>query len=997
MPVMPTDYRDPKQGIRLAAELANKYEREIADSGYNYHAYALRDFDRQDSWPSPRKPFKDFEKQYESMRQSDNHRRIKTIEDLKHWIDRLNEPPRFPNNIPCTLSTLQIALREASNAFASVGSIHAPESYTVTAEYTRGDTFNPSIFKSLQIFYGTKLKAELDELTARRDTFLKELNEQIPQLPAAQLQSMLTTYQEQLAVEAAKTSPPQAEYTCPYCAAVRTVIQTVQAHLPPEPTTVRISAQQADFATFRLLAAADETIPLDYMRQLLNAIAASRLPEIEFALAATSEEIYPLVHLPAAAAATFEGLLRSYFPKAVLEQQSWTDFPQTCTAHDSYVFNGPHILRPFADFNPDPYAAFCAGMETTLQPGEFALVSIRFDRLSEAMLTTTALSFWQQGVEDIYRHKKGSPAWAVAIETFIAAEHPNNPAITEQRAGTIRQAIERHLFGQIQLANGPLVRRSHEIERERFKRDYSIHKVFEIDPALMARAMLSTDELAGLVHLPHKSITSPLLQRANMIDQKPPDFVTGPNGLLLGTCAWRRQNIEIRLPQHVRSRHMYTLGASGSGKSTLLLNMIVQDMTSGAGLAVIDPHGDLIAKILPHIPKARLADVILFNAADYDHPIALNPLQARTRREQEQVRDEFMALFTRLFVSGDAPRMLHILRFTITTLIQAGNKTFFDIRRLLINSEFRRSVLSTITDPHVLEFWQQEFPSFPKSATDPIVNKLSQFTLSTTVHNILAQAKSQINFYDLMQERKIFLASLPPDIGEENAHLLGSLIVAQIQMAAMRRSAIPEQQRVPFTLYVDEFQNFMSSGFEKILSEARKYQLSLVLAHQYITQLQDNVRAAIFANTHTRVFFQVSPQDANTVRTLLGTATPEQLVSFPRGQALVTMPACNPFMLRTFPDPPQPANNFIQHITDASRQRYSSRPEPAAAPAPDLNATPQPTSESSESAATTFATRPAAWPKTGRSTTSSQAASGCTCGRGDREEHGQHYRFARIF
>jgi len=705
---------------------------------------------------------------------------------------------------------------------------------------------------------------------------------------------------------------------------------------------MKISRPSEELTTIRLLTSGEDNITSGAASQFLAAL--HRFDEeIIFRLVSAPDRVNLLLTLPTCQLPHFERVAALHCRGLVFEPD---EVPLWPTRQLRYFFSDPsYPIKLFEDFFMDPLAAFCQFADE-LQAGEAIHCVTTFKPAPPPFLNNSKAS----RINEEKQHHR--PFWQVHLSAAIYT--PDPPAgqqreLSEARASELVRMLESRYLQQYNAAFTQIVQWNAATPAANLKSHYDRAGIPEEHWHCV---LMSSPELSGLVHLPPKSITSPVLERANMIDQKPPDFVTGPDGLLLGVSNYRRQNIEIRLPQNVRSRHLYTLGASGSGKSTLLLNMIVQDIDNGAGLAVIDPHGDLISKILPHIPKRRIADTILFNAADDEHPIALNPLQARSRQEQEQVRDEFMTLFQRLFVSGDAPRMLHILRFAITTLVQSGNKTFFDIRRLLINPEFRRSVLATITNQHVLEFWQQEFSNFPKGATDPIVNKLSQFTLSTTVHNILAQAQSQINFYDLMQERKIFLASLPPDIGEENSHLLGSLIVAQIQMAAMRRSAIPEQQRVPFTLYVDEFQNFMSSGFEKILSEARKYQLSLVLAHQYITQLQDNVRAAIFANTHTRIFFQVSPQDANTVRTLLGTSTPEQLVSFKRGQALVTMPACSPFILHTFPDPPFPTENFSGQITETSRQRYSTRPEPPAAPAPAM--TPEPAAEPIQPLAAAF-------------------------------------------
>jgi hypothetical protein len=242
-----------------------------------------------------------------------------------------------------------------------------------------------------------------------------------------------------------------------------------------------------------------------------------------------------------------------------------------------------------------------------------------------------------------------------------------------------------------------------------------------------------------------------------MQSKKAPDGLTTPQGLLLGTNEWRRQSKEVRLPHQLRSRHTYIVGASGSGKSNLLKNAIRQDIEDGRGLAVIDPQGDLVTDVLPFIPEHRLADVLIFNPSDREFPVSVNPFIPTTDDNRNDVALTFKTTFIRMFNVGDeARRMLNLLHFCTLALLEAGNKTFLDIRRFLINPDFRRTVLESINDPTVKEFWYEEFPStYPKASVAPISTRLAQFALSPVTRNILGQKQQAFDLYDVMNSGKI--------------------------------------------------------------------------------------------------------------------------------------------------------------------------------------------------------------------------------------------------
>src|SRR5205085_9059633 len=345
-------------------------------------------------------------------------------------------------------------------------------------------------------------------------------------------------------------------------------------------------------------------------------------------------------------------------------------------------------------------------------------------------------------------------------------------------------------------------------------------------------------------------------------------------GLAIGISAARGQTKSVTSPYAVRDRHVYVVGRSGTGKPTLLLNCTVQDIAAGSGVAVIDPHGDLVEEVLQHVPPERIEDTIYFNAADKEHPIGLNVLNAQNEDEIGLLADDLLITFKR-FSESWGERMESILRYSFHTLLRTQDSTFLDLKTLLQNPQYQQQVALGANNRMLRDFWQLEYPSYPKDAAQPILNRMSKFSLSHTLVGILGQPDSSLNFFDVIQNRKILLVNISKgQIGEDTAQLLGSLIVSQLQLAIMRRAGMPKECREPYFLYVDEFQNFTTSAFEKILSEARKYKLCLTLAHQYISQLDEKTKNAILANVGTIVMFQSYPSDAQALRPELGQYEP---------------------------------------------------------------------------------------------------------------------------
>jgi len=337
-----------------------------------------------------------------------------------------------------------------------------------------------------------------------------------------------------------------------------------------------------------------------------------------------------------------------------------------------------------------------------------------------------------------------------------------------------------------------------------------------------------------------------------------------------------------------RRRHMYLIGKTGMGKSTVLENMIVDDIRAGRGVAVVDPHGDLAEKIMQYIPADRVKDVIYFNPADMEFPIAFNVVEQVDHHLQHLVASGLIGVFQKLWADSWGPRLEYILRNAILAILDFPGSTLLGVVRMLSDKSYRKRVVANIKDPVVKAFWEKEFASyadkFASEAVSPIQNKVGQFLSSALMRNIVGQVKSSIDLRDIMDNGKILIMNLSKGrIGEDNSALLGAMMITKIQLAAMSRVDIPEKERRDFYLYIDEFQNFSTDSFANILSEARKYRLDLILAHQYIEQLTEKVKPAVFGNVGTMISFRVGATDAEELaKEFMPTFTEEDLVNLPK-------------------------------------------------------------------------------------------------------------------
>ncbi len=335
-----------------------------------------------------------------------------------------------------------------------------------------------------------------------------------------------------------------------------------------------------------------------------------------------------------------------------------------------------------------------------------------------------------------------------------------------------------------------------------------------------------------------------------------------------GQTNFRSQQTKFGIRTDDRRRHMYIIGKTGMGKSTLLENMIIQDIRRGHGLAVADPHGDLVETILDFIPSHRINDVIYFNPSDIDYPIAFNILESvEEPHERNLVASGLVAVFKKMWADSWGPRLEYLLRNAILALLDYPGATLLGVTRMMIDKEFRKKVVVKIKDPVVKTFWLDEYTKystqFQVEAISPIQNKVGQFLSMSMIRNIIGQVKSSIDIRDIMDNNKILLLNLSKGrMGEDASALLGATMITKMQLAAMSRVDMNEQDRQDFYLYVDEFQNFATDSFANILSEARKYRLNLIMAHQYVEQLSETVSAAVFGNVGTLITYRIGATDA---------------------------------------------------------------------------------------------------------------------------------------
>lgn len=398
----------------------------------------------------------------------------------------------------------------------------------------------------------------------------------------------------------------------------------------------------------------------------------------------------------------------------------------------------------------------------------------------------------------------------------------------------------------------------------------------------------------------------------------------------------RNKRIPFGIKAKDRSRHMYVIGKTGMGKSTLLENIAVQDLKNGNGICFIDPHGKTADLLLEYVPKERIKDVLYFAPFDTDHPISFNVMEDVGYDKRHLVVSGLMSTFKKIWQDAWSARMEYILSNTLLALLEYPESTLLSVNKMLSDKKFREKVVANITDMSVKSFWVDEFAKytdkFAAEATPAIQNKIGQFTANPLIRNIVGQPKSSFDIRQLMDERKIVIINLSKGrIGEVNAQLLGSMIVTKIYLAAMSRADVPESElaKLPnFYLFVDEFQSFANESFADILSEARKYKLNLTITHQYIEQMPEEVRAAVFGNVGTFISFRVGAGDAEYIeKEFAPTLLAQDIVNLGFAQIYLRLMidgiGSQPFSAKTLPPIAKSSENYVKEIIDSSRAQFS--------------------------------------------------------------------------
>jgi hypothetical protein len=457
-----------------------------------------------------------------------------------------------------------------------------------------------------------------------------------------------------------------------------------------------------------------------------------------------------------------------------------------------------------------------------------------------------------------------------------------------------------------------------------------------------ASQVLNIEELATIFHFPTEKLSKiHSISWHKVVLSEPPENLPIAEGAseeekadinFFASTEFKNKQTIYGIKSKDRRKHVYIIGKTGTGKSTLIANMAINDMRNRKGFCVIDPHGDLCQILLDYIPSYRVNDIIYLDPSDQNRAFAINPLEVSEPHQRELVVSGIVSIFNKLYGHSWGPRLEYILRNTLMSVIDMPDATLLMVPEMLSNEAFRAKVVARLSDPVLRSFWENEFANYTDrlkaESIMPIQNKVGQFVSSTIIRNIIKNPKSTIDFQKIMDEGKIVLVNLSQGkLGEDNAALLGAMIITKIQLAAMNRVTQREEDRRDFYLYVDEFQNFATTSFIKILSEARKYRLNLILANQYIAQIPEDVRSAIFGNAGTMMSFLIGAEDSPYMAKEFSERFEDKdLLSLGNYQTIIKLAIDNitqsPFLSMTLPLPRSVTQNREKAIK-SSQERYT--------------------------------------------------------------------------
>ncbi len=647
------------------------------------------------------------------------------------------------------------------------------------------------------------------------------------------------------------------------------------------------------------------------------------LPQKITAQFATHSDDAPLVrrqlqaHFPEAVFQTVEGLL----------EQSW----DACEGDDMLAVEfglEREFMLPLATGKLDPFIGI-VGALAELQPDELALFQVLFQPVHHP---------WSESVLRSVTHADGKPFFVNAPELTDAAKtkiaRPLYATVVRMMMRTARQErtlqLARDLAASLRVFAHPNGNALIPLTNDEYPFEEHIEDVLRRQ-SRRSGMLLNSDELTGFVHLPSSAVRSAKLRGEIRKTKSAPAIVRQADGVLLGNNVHAGQSVPVRLTPDQRVKHCHIIGASGTGKSTLLFNLIQQDIENGEGVAVLDPHGDLIERILGIIPPERIDDVVLVDASDEEFSVGFNILSAHSDFEKNLLASDLVSVFARLSTSwGD--QMGSVLQNAILAFLESDRGgTLADLRRFLIDVPYRNEFLKTVRDPDVVFYWQKAFPQLTGNRSlGPVLTRLETFLAPKPIRYMVSQPVNRLDFADILDTGKIFLAKLPQgQMGKENAFLLGSLLVSKFQQLAMSRQRMSEAQRRNFWLYIDEFQNFITPSMAEILSGARKYRLGLILAHQELRQLQrdSEVAGAVLSNPYARIVFRVGDEDARKLSDGFGSFEARDLQNLGTGEAIARVERSDFDFNLTIPLPDEPnpitAAEVRNRIITASREKYA--------------------------------------------------------------------------
>ena len=671
-------------------------------------------------------------------------------------------------------------------------------------------------------------------------------------------------------------------------------------------------------------------ISKDAFEQFLLNLSLCREP-IAFELVGTHKKVSAQFVAGASDAPLLRRQLQAYFPDAVfVPREGGLDQAWDASQGDEVLaveFGLKHeFMLPLASGRLDPFIGI-VGALAELQPGELGLFQVLFQPVHNP---------WTEAIVNSVTHSGGKPFFVNSPELAGAAENkiarPLYAAVVRilLRAGDFDRLLQlaRDLAGSLRVFAHPGGNELIPLNNDNYPLEEHIEDVLRRQTRRTGM-LLNSDELIGFVHLPSTAVRSPVFQRQTTKTKAAPAIVR-QHGLLLGENDHAGQTLEVRLSAEQRTRHTHIIGASGTGKSTLLFNLISQDIQNGEGVAVLDPHGDLIDRILGIIPAERVNDVVLVDPSDESHSVGFNILSAHSDLEKNLLASDLIAVFQRLSTSwGD--QMNSVLQNAILAFLESDRRgTIADLRRFLIETPFRNDFLKSVNDAEVVYYWQKSFPHLSgNKSIGSILTRLDTFLAQKPIRHMVSQPENRLDFAHIMDTGKIFLAKLPEGLlGRENSHLLGTLLVSKFQQIAMSRQAQQIAVRRDYWLYIDEFANFITPSMAEILSGARKYRTGLTLAHHELHQLQRNpeVASAVMSHPYTRIVFRVGDDDAKKLAEGFSFFESKDLRNLETGQAVCRVERSDfDFNLSVplFPSPDAAAIAARRYeVITASREKY---------------------------------------------------------------------------